>query len=147
MLNKFLDAQWKYPSKNDWTMQVKDDLKEFGISKNLESLQKKSVYSIKRIVKIKMKENAFDYLMQIKETHSKMDDLMYSELKIQKYLKDDIIQVNEAKNVYRYRVKVANFKTNFGDKFQNKGCPFCFVTLDTQSHAMQCLEVKKEIIS
>ena len=90
-----------------------------------------------------MKETAFDYLMEIKETHSKMDDLMYTELKMQNYLKYDSIQVNEAKNLYRYRLKVTNFKTNFGDKFHNKGCPFCFVQLDTQTHAMQCLEVKK----
>ena len=42
-----------------------------------------------------MKENAFDYLMEIKETHSKMDNLMYTELKMQNYLKDDSIQVND----------------------------------------------------
>ena len=45
----------------------------------------------------------------------------------------------------RYRVKVANFKENFGKKFQNKGCSICFVHLDTQSHATQCAAVKEMI--
>jgi hypothetical protein len=146
MLHKFFLTQWKYPCKNDWTLQVRKDLEEFGINDDLEALKTKSQESFKRIVKIKMKETALDYLANLKETHSKMDNLTYTELKIQDYLKAEDISVQEARNLFQYRVRVANFKENFGQKFQNKGCPFCFVHLDTQSHATQCAAVK-EIIS
>ena len=142
MLHTFFAAQWAYPCKNDWTTQVREDLKEFGMSEDLQYLKEKSVYQFKRIVKAKMKENALNYLFSLKEKHSKMDDLCYTELKLQKYLKSDRIPVREAKNLYRYRVKVANFKANFGERYQSKGCPFCFVHLDTQPHAMQCVNVK-----
>ena len=93
-----------------------------------------------------MKENALEYLLKLKESHSKMDNLTYTDIKIQDYLKAEDISVQEARNLFKYSVKVANFKENFGEKFQNKGCPFCFVHLDTQSHATQC-PVVKELIS
>ena len=86
------------------------------------------------------------FLLNLNETHSKMDKLTCKEMKIQDYLKAEDILVEEVRHLFRYRVKVANFKENFGQKFQNKGCPFCFVNLDTQSHATQCAAVK-EIIS
>ena len=106
------------------------------MSGDLKFLKEKSVYQIKSIVKAKMKENALNYLLSLKEKHSIMDDLCYTELKLQKYLKSTRIPVKEADNLYRYRVKVANFKANFGERYKSKGCPFCFVHLDTQPHAV-----------
>ena len=36
MLFKFFEAQYKYPCKDDWTLQVNQDLKDFGIPENFE---------------------------------------------------------------------------------------------------------------
>ena len=60
------------------------------------------------------------------------------------YIKAEDISVQEVRILFRYRVKLANFKEN--QKIQNKGFPFCFVHLDNPSHATQCAAVK-EIIS
>ena len=32
MLHKFFQAQWKYPTKNDWTEQTKTDLEDFEMT-------------------------------------------------------------------------------------------------------------------
>ena len=115
MLHTFFAAHWAYPCKNDWKTQVREDLEEFGMSEDLKFLKEISVYQFKRIVKAKMKENTLNHILSLKERHSKMDDVCYTELKLQKYLKSDRIPVNEAKNLYRYRMKVANFKANVGE--------------------------------
>ena len=81
----------------------------------------------------------------MKAKHTKMDKLVYCELKLQKYLKSNNIPVYEAKNLFRYRVQVAEFKENFGDKYENKVCPLCTVHMDTQTHAIQCVTIKEKI--
>jgi hypothetical protein len=139
------EAQFKYPTKDDWTLQVKDDLEDFGMPVSLEFIRSKSIHSFRRLVKIKTKEYALKYLLNLKAEHSKLDNLMYSELKLQSYLKSDDIPVHEAKNLFRYRVRVADFKENFGNKYENKGCPLCTIHMDTQTHAVQCDKVKESI--
>ena len=101
MLYKFVEAQFKYPNKNDWTLQVKQDLEYFGIPGTLDFLRSKSINSFKRLVKIKTKEHALNYLSELKSTCTKLDNLMYSDLSLQKYLKSDNIPVYEAKNLFR----------------------------------------------
>ena len=91
-----------------------------------------------------MRKYALKYLLTKKQEHTKLDNLIYSDLKLQPYLKSDHIPVHEAKNLFRYRVKVANFRENFKDMYRNKTtvCPFCTIHLDTQSHALQCDQMK-----
>ena len=58
MLHYVLKAQWKYPTKDDWTTQVQADLKELKINMTLEQMKIKSQYSFKRLDKIKAKNTA-----------------------------------------------------------------------------------------
>ena len=76
MLHKFFLTQWKYLCKNDWTWQFQKDLKEFGMKEDLEALK----INLKNPL-IKMKENALKYLLNLKETHSKMDNRTCTEMK------------------------------------------------------------------
>ena len=71
MLYKFFLAQWKCPSKQDWTEQVRLDLTDLGLEKNLDLIQSKSQFSFKNLVKIKTKEFALDLLNESKYKHSK----------------------------------------------------------------------------
>ena len=77
--------------------------------------------------------------------HTKLDNLVYTELRLQKYLKTDDIPVHEAKNLFRYRVKVADFKENYGNRYEDKVCPLCTIHMDTQTHAVQCVQVKESV--
>ena len=143
MLFKFFESQWKYPCKSDWTKQVKEDLEDLKMNEDLETLKNTSKNAFKRKVRIKMKEFAFKYLLDKKEKHSKMSNLFYTKLEMQNYLKSWKINVQQAKNLYRFRVRVAPFKENYKNKFQNDmWCPLCQVFPDTQAHSFQCHAVK-----
>lgn len=145
MLSKVFKTQWKYPVKDDWTTTVQKDLKDLNIGLDPDEIKEKSDYSFKRLVKIKTKEYALDYLMKIKERHSKMEKLEYVELKLQNYLRDDKIPVKEAINLYRFRTRVAKFKENFQNSHASTACPLCLVQPDTQAHCVQCPVIKDNV--
>ena len=98
--------------KDDWTLKVKDNLKDFGLSADLNVLKSKSSQSFKRSLKAITKEYTLNFLLKKKASHKKMDNLLYTKLELQPYLKDEKISVTEAKNLYRYRTKCAKFKEN-----------------------------------
>ena len=148
MLYKVFISQWKYPVKDDWTEEAKTNLEELGIDLTLEQLKLKSINSFKRMVKTKTKEYTLNYLLDLKEKHSKMDDLSYSNLKLQNYLKDSDKSVAEIQNLYRYRTRVAKYKENMKNSYTNtsKACPLCLLQPDTQQHSVQCTEVKSKVL-
>ena len=113
MLYKVFITQWKYPDKGDWTEQVKIDLKDFKLDWSLKDFVSKSKNSFKRMLKKKTKEVAFEYLLKLKEGHSKMSHLNYTELKMQSYFKNSKINVSQAKNVFGFRTRSAYFKANY----------------------------------
>ena len=64
---------------------------------------------------------------------------------MQTNLKSEEIPVQEAQNLFKYRVGVAQFKENFGDRYEDKTCPLCSINLDTQMHSLECVKVKQKI--
>ena len=78
-----------------------------------EEIKEKTDWSFKRLVKMKTKDYTLEYLLNLKQKHSKMSNLQYEELRLQSYLMDENITVKEAKNIFKYRTRVANFKDNF----------------------------------
>ena len=140
MLHKFFMSQWKYPAKGDWTFEVKENLEEFNINMTLDEIKMKSKDSFTMMVKIKTKEYTLNYLLDLKDEHSQ-----YSELKLQKYLKNGDLNVQEVKNLYRFRTNCAKFKENMRSSYAATPCPFCLVQPDNQKHSVQCPEVQKKV--
>ena len=138
-------CQWNYPVKNDWTTQVRSDLEDLNFNVDLTDLKSKSKTTFKKIVKLKIKEFSLDYLNNLKEKHSKMENLTYSKLKLQNYLKQKEIPVQSAKNLFRWRTRVANFKNNYKSSYLSLACPLCFVHTDTQQHSLQCTSISNTI--
>ena len=145
MLFKVFQVQWNHPVKDDWTLTVQQDLEDFKMNLSLEEMKGKSEWSFKRLVKTKSNEYALNHLLKMKQKHSKMDNLEYEELKMQNYLKDGIISVKEAQNLFKYRTKVARFKENFKNNYVEMGCPMCLGQPDTQAHCVQCPIIKENI--
>lgn len=145
MLYKVFLAQWKYPVRGDWVLEVQKNLVELDIGLSLDELQRKSSYSFKRLVKIKTKEYTLKYLLELSESHKKMDSLSYTDLKLQNYLKDEDIPVAEAKNLFRFRTRAAKFKENMKNSYPSITCPLCHIQPDTQVHSVQCTVVKTKV--
>ena len=143
MIHRFFIAQWKYPCRHDWTEQVKADLSDFNMPSDLESLKSKSKSSFKRLVKKKANEFAFKSYLQRKAEHSKLKDLFYSELKTQKYL--NTFTVADARLIFCFRTRMAEFRNNFKSSWQSLLCPLCLGHVDDQSLAFTCPKLQNKI--
>ena len=131
MLHKFFITQWKYPEKrNDWTEQAKLDLAEFEIPEDLDFIKKKSKLSFKQLVRSQVREISLEKLLNAKQKHSKMINLFYVELEIQEYLKEKSINTSQAKAVFKFRTRMANFSENFKGQAGTQPCPLCRLHLD-----------------
>ena len=69
--------------------------------------------TFKKMVKIKIKEFALNSLNELKYEHSKMDNVIYTELKIQKYLMSEQLSVEQKRTIFHFRTRMANFSENF----------------------------------
>ena len=81
-LYKFLETQWKFPDKGDWTETVKQDLKDFNIEiesdcQNLKNIPKEK---FKKFVKNRAKEYEMRYHSVVKNKLSKIQNLQYKKL-------------------------------------------------------------------
>ena len=145
MLYKVFIIQWNNPVKGDWSELVKEDLDDFEISRNLDDLKSHSKHTFKKLLKEKSKEYAFKNLITNKEKHSKMDNIKYSKLKMQSYLKSSNISMKEALALFKLRTRMAEFGENFRAGADAVLCPLSLDDLDNQSHMFKCKLIKEEI--
>ena len=113
---------------------------------SLEEIEGKSDYSFKKLVKIRSKQYALEYLLTQKAKHSKMKNLDYMELKLQNYFSNDQINAQEARNLFRYRTRVAKFRENMKNNQELPlACPLCHGQPDTQQHSFQCTIIQSRM--
>ena len=145
MLSKFFHCQWYEGSKDDWTTQVRLDLAELGLPEKLEIMKNMSSLSWKNLVKRKSKEYEFKKLVELKESQnkSKLKNLCYEKLEMQQYLND--LEVKTAKNLFRYRVHMANFSGNFKGQGPTKSCILCGNHSDLQELSFSCPVILQNI--
>ena len=61
-----------------------------------------------------------------------MKNLFYSELEMQEYLVDKNMTTSQAKAVFKFKTRMANFSDNFKAGGLTKTCPMCHEAPDTQ---------------
>ena len=81
LLYKFLMAQDRNPTRNDWTITVRKDLQLLNLGENFEEIKQMSRYSLKLMVKKEIKMKAFQELLDIQKEGSKIKG-HYDELKV-----------------------------------------------------------------
>ena len=145
MLQKFFITQWNNPTKGDWTETVKENLEEMEIPVNLEFIKSISKERFKKMVKIKSQEYASKVLKEQQGKHSKMKNVLYTEIKIQSYLTNPGIKVEQMRNIFKLRTRMAPLGENFRGGKESICCPLCSTHLDNQEMFFKCPEVKKKI--
>ena len=145
MLSKFFHCQWMQGNQDDWTEQVKCDLRDLGLPCELKMIRKKSNLSWKNLVKKKAKEFEFKKQITLKETKnaSKLGNITYSKLELQEYLTK--LDVNLSKNVFKFRVKMANFGGNYKGQGPTEICPLCKTHSDFQELCFLCPTITSHI--
>ena len=88
---------------------------------------------------------AFERLINLKENHSKVKHLAYSNLKMQNYLKPSRVMItqNEIQTIFKLRSRVTDVKQNFKAKYENLECRNCKVEEESQNHVYECWEIIK----
>ena len=146
MISQVFSVQWNHPDKSDWTIFVKQDLRDFKMEEDLSSIKRRSEWSFKNLVKKKAHDYELNQLLKMKQTHSKMDDLFYSKLEIQDYLNLENLNTKEAQTLFRYRTRMAKFGENFRANKNPILCPLCRTHLDGQKMCFEnCPVVKNNI--
>ena len=97
------------------------------------------------MVKVKSKEFAIERLTKKQSTHSKMENLVYKELKMQRYMLNDELNPNQKKILFKFRTRMAEFGENYRGGRAQVICPLCNVHLDNQEMSYQCPQIKSEV--
>ena len=90
---------------------------------------------------------AFKYFLKEKERHSKMNELSYSELRIQPYLIDKRFTKEERDLLISLRSRCHDSKNNFKKLYKNDiYCRYGCQTIENQIHLLtQCIPLSDQI--
>ena len=142
LIHQVLMAMIKNPQKNDWIESIRKDMKDLNIQLTFKNIKDTTKEKFKAFLKKVIEEKAFEHLSALKETHSKMADLKYRNLKMQNYLKSEAgfsnSDVNFALNLRSNILKVkANFCT--AQQAGNINCRGCTENKpENQEHIFYC---------
>ena len=144
LLSKFFMAQKEFPTKNDWVLTAIENLKHLEINLTFDEIRKKSKDQFKKEVKKHIKIASLKYLQNISEGHSKMDNLNYTELSMQKYFYDCSFNKIDSQLLFNYRTRMCNFTANFSNGLTDLTCKLCKEenTIDSETHSFKCDIIK-----
>ena len=96
--------------------------------------------SYKKNIKAKIKTAAFKYLKEAQQTHSKVKQIQYKKLEIQKYMTSPLFSNEEVNLLHALRSRSTECKENFKQKYTNSNllCNLCKVENEDQAHLMRC---------
>ena len=145
MIHRFFQTQLKNRKKKDWISSVLNNLKDIRMEQNIEEIKLMKKTTLKRIVNKAITEKAFERLIGLKENHSKVKHIIYSDFEMQNYLKPIRVKAtkNEIQTIFELRSRMADVKLNFRGKFENFECRVCKNNEESQKHAYECMEIMK----
>ena len=94
LVNQVYNTQKLSPVKNDWFLQVQDDLRMFQINLSDDEIKSLKKEKFKQIVKKSVREQGETYLYNLKKNHSKLQNLG-ARFQLQEYLTCDELNVQE----------------------------------------------------
>ena len=137
LINKFFKLQLKSPSRGDWASLCLKDLKELRISESMEEIKLMPQSQFKKLVKTRVTENAFNYL--IKKQGSKGKENKCEDLSMAEYLHptNKAISISDKQQLFAMKNRMTNIPANF-PKPNIK--PKCFCNEDEDmAHIYNCV--------
>ena len=142
LIYQFLSAQMQNPKRNDWYIQVQKDLEVLDITENIQNIETMSKEKYKTICKTQVKKKAFIYLINKKNSHEKVGDIQYKQLKISEYLGANnlMLSVIDRQFLFHCRVSDIDARANRTWKYQEIYCISCKDrnTIETGKHILEC---------
>ena len=145
LVKRVFNVQKLSSCKNDWVIQIAEDLKFCNINKTEEEIMMMKKTTFKKLVSTQIKEASDQYLMKLKNSHSKSKNIWPSN-GIKLYLKTNIISTEEKLLLFSMKCRMNDLKNNYKTKHKNNlNCSLCRKSVEeSESHLLQCDELIME---
>ena len=102
---------------------------------------------IKSKIKKAIADVAFEYLMKIASTHTKVRRELYSNMEGMMYMKDPRFTPNIVNLLFKFRTRMFNVRNNFRNHYYqtNIMCPLCKEEEDSQEHLFKCISIRSKL--
>ena len=124
LVHQVIEAQLKYPTRNDWGQTVMKDMVDIDL--NMKKLENMNKNQLRKYVKDKIEAIAFNYLTEKKLTHKKVKKLEHFSLKMAEYLEPNNLKIKltDSKLLFQLKTKMVNVKTNYSSSHKDN-CTLC----------------------
>ena len=137
LVNQVFQTQKLCSVKNDWCLQIEEDLRYCRINMSESEIRLLSKYKFKSIVTNCIFEVAREFLISLKNKHSKAEGLSPSE-SIQHFLISNELATEEKQLLFHLRTRSYDCKANFKNLYKNQlDCNICGEE-DNQQHLLLC---------
>ena len=147
LVKRVFNAQKISSTKNDWVLQIAEDLQNCGIFKSENEIKNMKRYSFRKLVHEKVKEAAKDYLLAMREdpNRSKSKNLWPSD-EMKDYLKTNLLSTEEKLLLFLMKSRMSNLKWNYKSKYKNNlDCSLCRQNVqESEAHLLKCDELTNE---
>ena len=125
--------------RGDWALLVQEDIASLGLALTFDDVARMSGNALKSKLKVAVKCAAFKYLTELQQSHSKSKNLIYSDLKLQDYLRSGGSgTIDQKAQLFQIRSRMLDLKTNFKSTQENILCSLCDKAEETQPHLLSC---------
>ena len=115
-------------------------------STSLEEIKNIKQVSFEHLIKERIHEKTLERLENLKNSHSKVKDIEYEIIKMQKYLQPNNIRISreETQLIFKLRCRVTNVKTNMRNMYSEVICDACGIQEESQKHIIECLKLNEK---
>ena len=124
--------------KNDFVFTCKKYLETLNISLAFEEIENMSKFSFNKLLKEKVKVEAFSYLNGAKSKQEKIKDIIYTKLEMQEYLADGDRNINVSKLIFKARGRSLDIKLQKKWKYDDKLCTGCNLMEESGEEILKC---------
>jgi hypothetical protein len=141
LIHRVFTAQRLKPTKGDWIHTIRKDfetINEDRASYDAETIGSMNIKAYKKSMKRKVKKAAFEYLEREKSTKSKVMDISYKDLSVQKYIKSQKFSNDEVYLLAKLRSRNISVKANFSGMHDDTLCSLGCQETESQQHILVC---------
>ena len=127
---------------------MKRNFEAIGVHMDEKHIEEQTETEFKNEIKTKVREAVFAKLIRMQQTHAKVKDIKYSDIKKpQEYLTCQKLNNNECSLLFNLRCHtVKSFKHNFRILHNNQTqCELCKGDEDSQEHALSCPVITQHV--
>ena len=137
LTKKVVNAQKFAKLKGDFYTQVVGDMDKLNVSED--DVVNSNKNDFKELIKMKIKNEAFNMLIEKAKTHSKVRSDLYMNMEGSSYFFDSRFHPGLSNTLFMLRTRMYNVKNNFRNNYiGDMLCPLCTNEPDTQDHLFEC---------